>query len=91
MNEQQTRIGHDQHSQQISDLERRVEEIRAKREIGSNWKPRISRILNTVFMVLAAAGLVQYFYNDADHEKGLTIIAIAMFLKIIELLIRYLG
>lgn len=87
MNDQQTSPRQDQ----MEDLERRVAEIRAKRQKGNNWKLRIGRILNTAFMVIAAAGLVQYFYNDGDHKKALTIIAIAMLLKIIELLIRFLG
>jgi hypothetical protein len=58
---------------------------------GYDWKPRVQRILNTVFLVLAAAGVVQYFFNEGDHGKALAIIAVAMSLKIVEFMIRYLG
>ncbi|MBO7348126.1 MAG: hypothetical protein IKM92_02090 [Bacteroidaceae bacterium] len=58
---------------------------------GYDWKPRVQRILNTVFLVLAAAGVVQYFFNEGDHGKALAIIAVAMSLKIIEFMIRFLG
>lgn len=58
---------------------------------GCDWRPRAQRILNTVFMVLAAAGVVQYFLNDGDHGKALAIIAVALCLKIIEFMIRFLG
>ncbi|MBO4662584.1 MAG: hypothetical protein J5630_07785 [Bacteroidaceae bacterium] len=56
-----------------------------------DWRPRVQRILNTVFMVLAAAGVVQYFLNEGDHSKALAIIAVALCLKIIEFMIRFLG
>lgn len=58
---------------------------------GYDWKPRVQRILNTVFLVLAVAGVVQYFFNEGDHGKALAIIAVAMSLKIIEFMIRFLG
>lgn len=58
---------------------------------GNDWRPRVQRILNTVFLVLAAAGIVQYYLNDSDHGKALAIIAAAMSLKIVEFMIRFLG
>lgn len=50
---------------------------------------RIRQILNSVFLLLAAIGLIVYFWDDAHHTYALAIIAVGMLLKIAEFFIRF--
>lgn len=58
---------------------------------NEDWRTRARRILNTVFLVLGAAGVVQYFLAPEDRTNALIIIGIALCIKIVEILIRILG
>lgn len=69
-------------------LEEQVERIRRKRK-GNTDHTRIRQILNTAFLLLAAIGLVVYFWNDSNHVYALAIIAVSMLLKIVEFFIRF--
>ncbi len=69
-------------------LEEQVEQIRRKRQ-GKTDHARIRQILNSLFMLLAAIGLVMYFLNDSYHIYALAVIGIGMVLKIVEFFIRF--
>ncbi len=71
-------------------LEEQVERIRAKRN-GGEWKERARRILNNVFLILAACGVVTYFSGDEHHVNGLILVGIGMLFKLVEIFIRILG
>ena len=69
-------------------LEEQVERIRRKRQSKADHT-RIRQILNSVFLVLAAIGLVMYFWNDSNHIYALIVIGVGMLLKIVEFFIRF--
>ena len=69
-------------------LEEQVERIRRKRQSKSDHT-RIRQILNSVFLLLAAIGLIVYFWDDTHHTYALAIIAVGMLLKIAEFFIRF--
>lgn len=54
-------------------------------------RTRVRQILNTVFLLLAAIGLVVYFMDDNHHAYALAIIAVGMLLKIVEFFIRFVS
>lgn len=70
-------------------LEEQVERIRRKRQSKADHT-HIRQILNTVFLILAAIGLIVYFADDTHHQYALAIIGIGMLLKIVELFIRFM-
>lgn len=69
-------------------LEEQVERIRRKRQRKADHT-RIRQILNSVFLLLAAIGLVVYFWDNTHHVYALVIIGIGMLLKIVEFFIRF--
>ena len=70
-------------------LEEQVERIRRKREHHfDNAKVRLA--LNTLFLVLAAIGLVMYFFGGEKHVPALIVIAIGMVFKVVEFILRLL-
>lgn len=69
-------------------LEEQVERIRHKRKRQSDHT-RIRQILNSVFLLLAAVGLVMYFWDNNHHSYALAVIAVGMLLKIVEFFIRF--
>lgn len=68
--------------------EEQLERIRAKRNGSGEWKERARRILNNVFMILAACGVVTYFSGDEHHVNGIILIGISMLFKVAEIIIR---
>lgn len=75
--------------QQRAELER----IRAKRQKKSFLpkKTTLRKLLNIIFLLLGLAGLGLYYLSPENKAMGLNIILGAMGIKIVELLIRYLG
>lgn len=71
-------------------LEEQVERIRAKRNGSGEWKDRIRRILNNVFLILATCGLVTYFSSEENHVNGIILVGIGMLFKFAEIIIRIL-
>ncbi len=71
-------------------LEEQVEQIRARRNNSGEWKERVRRILNNVFLILAACGVVTYFSGAEHHVNGLILVGIGMGFKLVELIIRIL-
>jgi len=69
-------------------LEKQVERIRRKRQHSADHT-RIRTILNSIFLLLAAIGLVMYFLNDNNHTYALIVIGVGMLLKIVEFFIRF--
>lgn len=69
-------------------LEQEVERVRRKRARFSNHD-KLRTILNTIFMLLAVAGLVVYFISSDNHILGLAIIATGMIFKIVEFILRF--
>lgn len=71
-------------------LEEQVERIRAKRNGYGEWKDRVRRILNNVFLILATCGLVTYFSSEENHVNGIILVGIGMLFKFAEIIIRIL-
>ena len=70
-------------------LEEQVERIRRKRSRSfDSSKARL--VLNTLFLIMAAIGLVLYFWNDEHHTAALIVIGIGMLFKIVEFVLRLL-
>ena len=68
-------------------LEEQVERIRRKRNRRfDNDKTRM--VLNTLFLILAAIGLVMYFFVGENHIPGLIVIAVGMLCKVAEFILR---
>jgi hypothetical protein len=68
-------------------LEEQVERIRKKRaKQFDSTKVRI--VLNFLFLILAAVGLVMYFFGGDNHVQALIVIAIGMAFKVIEFVLR---
>lgn len=68
-------------------LEEQVERIRRKRA-GQHDNAKIRMVLNTLFLVLAAVGLVMYFFGSDNHMPALIVIAVGMAFKLIEFIMR---
>ncbi len=70
-------------------LEEQVERIRQKRKHNfDNDKVRMA--LNMLFLILAAIGLVMYFFGGENHTTALIIIAIGMLFKVVEFVLRFI-
>ena len=71
-------------------LEEQVERIRSRRrKPASHDKAR--RWLNTVFLLLAAVGLVWFYSDDTHRPLALAVIGAGMLLKIVEFFLRFMG
>lgn len=71
-------------------LEEQVERLRARRGNSEEWKDRARRILNNVFLILAACGAVTYFSGEENRINGMILIGIGMGFKLVEIIIRTL-
>jgi len=70
-------------------LEEQVERIRRKRACHfDNAKTRL--VLNSLFLILAAIGLVMYFFGGENHIAALIVIAVGMLIKVVEFILRFL-
>lgn len=75
------------------EIERLVEqaaaEARGKRRTSLPFdREKVRTALNTLFLLLAVAGLIVYF--AVAHVPGLIVIGIGMLLKVIEFFIRFM-
>lgn len=70
-------------------LEEQVARIRAKRSKGNKYL-KARGVLNTVFLVLAGIGVVWYFCTEEQKLWALGVVAFAMFLKVIEFILRFM-
>lgn len=68
-------------------LEEQVERIRRKRARHHDFT-QARPILNALFLILAAIGLVMYFFVGENHVPGLIVIAIGMLFKVVEFILR---
>ena len=75
---------------QLEELEAEVQRIRAKRNRGID-REKLRIILNVLFMIGAAVGLILYFFvfKEGERMPALYIIGGAMLLKIIEFVLRF--
>lgn len=75
---------------QIEELEAEVERIRQRRKNGLD-REKVRTILNYAFILLAAVGLVLYFFvfKEGERTVPLVVIGAGMLLKIIEFVLRY--
>lgn len=75
---------------QLEELEAEVQRIRAKRNRGID-REKLRKILNVLFMIGAAVGLILYFFvfKEGERMPALYIIGGAMLLKIIEFVLRF--
>lgn len=53
-------------------------------------REQVRNVLNTVFMLLALVGVIVYFAMPAHHAVGLSIIGVALVVKIAEFFIRFM-
>jgi len=53
-------------------------------------RENIRTILNTLFLIIAVIGLIVYFCYPSHHIYGLSIIGVAMVLKVAEFFIRFM-
>lgn len=73
----------------LEEQEAELERIRKKRNGGLD-KSKFRLILNILFLIIAAAGLVVYFVCEpGERTLGLYIIGAAMLVKIIEFVLRF--
>lgn len=74
------------------EIERLIEEAgnSARRKQRMPSARTMRTILNTLFLIGAAVGLVWYFVQPQDSHTGQFIIAGAMGLKVIEFFIRFM-
>lgn len=74
------------------EIERLIEEsahhARKSRKGGGIDKAR--KVLNILFLILAAAGVVLYFALPEQHLYGMAVIAVGMLLKVVEFFLRFL-
>lgn len=75
-------------------LEEQVERIRRKREQRYDIT-KVRPLLNTIFLILAAIGLVMYFLGgekqgstNVNHVPGLVVIGVGMLFKVAEFILR---
>ena len=54
-------------------------------------REQVRNALNTIFMLLALVGLIVYFAVPAHHVIGLSIMGVALVIKIAEFFIRFMG
>ena len=47
-------------------------------------------VLNTLFLILAAIGLVMYFFGGENHTTALIVIALGMLFKVVEFILRFI-
>lgn len=69
-------------------IEETTQQERAKKKRVSIDDAR--KLLNIVFLVLAAVGVLVYFAFPEHRVQGLCVIGVGMFLKIIEFFLRFL-
>lgn len=77
--------------EELDALEAEVQRIRAKQNNG-NRKDTIRKVLNYSFMIGAFIGVCLYFYlpdEDGQRIPALMIIGAAMFLKVMEFILRF--
>lgn len=53
-------------------------------------REKLRTILNTLFLIIAVIGLIVYFCYPSHHIYGLSIIGVAMVLKVAEFFIRFM-
>ncbi len=75
--------------QQEAELQR-IRNKRNRPRLSIN-KTKLRRILNIVFVVLAVVGLALYYFMPQHKDTGFVLILVGMGIKVLELLIRYLG
>ncbi len=69
--------------------EKELERIRRKRRRCTDHQGA-RQVLNLLFLLLAAIGLVLYFASDNHHAAALAVIAVGMLFKVGEFFIRFL-
>lgn len=69
-------------------LEEQVERVRRKRRRYGNHE-QLRNILNSLFMLLAAIGVVWYFADENNRIGALCVLGVAMLLKIAEFIVRF--
>lgn len=77
--------------EELEALEAEVQRIRNRRRSGFG-REKLRSILNTLFLILAGIGVVLYIYlPDEDHGRvpALALIGVAMFIKIMEFILRF--
>lgn len=74
------------------EIEKLVEEsVRGKRKQKSFvTKEQVRTVLNTLFLIAAAIGLILYFALPENRIVGMGIIGGGMILKIIEMFLRFM-
>lgn len=74
------------------EIEKLIEESARKEHSGKKKfsSEKLRKILNVIFLVCAATGLVLYFARPDNHLTGMSVIAVGMCFKIAEFFLRFL-
>lgn len=69
-------------------LEEQVERVRRKRRHYGNHD-QLRTIFNSLFMLIAAIGVVWYFADEKHQAGALCVIGIGMLFKVAEFIVRF--
>ncbi|MDE5787176.1 MAG: hypothetical protein K2H79_01340 [Bacteroidaceae bacterium] len=73
----------------LEEQQRELERIRNRRNGKMNTEG-LRKALNFMFLLLALAGLVLYFYFPDHHTYGWAVITLGMIAKLIEFFVRFM-
>lgn len=78
-------------NQILEEQQRELERIRGKKSNGTKLNTETTRkVLNIVFIAIAAVGMAMYFAMPEQRYLGLCVIGIGMVFKIVELFLRFM-
>lgn len=74
------------------EIEKLIEESARKERSGRSKvsSATVRKVLNVIFLICAAVGLVLYFALPENHLTGMAVIAVGMCFKIAEFFLRFL-
>lgn len=76
-------------NEELALQQQELERIRNKRR-GKMDTERARKILNMVFLILAAIGVALYFILPDERIIALGIVGVAMVVKVVEFFLRYM-
>lgn len=73
------------------EIEKLIEESAANSRKKSRWSTdTVRNVLNTLFLLCGLIGVILYFALPEQRITGMGIVAIGLFLKVIEFFLRFL-
>jgi len=77
-------------NEELAQQEKELERIRNKRRGGNMDTEKVRKVLNVIFLILAAIGVILYFVMPEKRLYALAIIGLSMVFKIIEFFLRFM-